>query len=65
MQVSKGLMGRIKEEVMTEKVKKTILNKLHSLIAEKGYIAGRAVDDFKFRHWLSESVPVEAYEKFC
>ena len=47
MQVSKGLMGRIKEEVMTEKVKKTILNKLHSLIAEKGYIAGRAVDDFK------------------
>lgn len=47
LQVSKGLMGRIKEEVMTEKVKKTILNKLHSLIAEKGYIAGRAVDDFK------------------
>lgn len=47
LQVSKDFMGRVKEEVMTEKVKRTILGRLQSLIAEKGYIAGRAIENFK------------------
>ena len=47
LQISKEYMGRFDEKLITEDKLKIILSKLRGLIEEKGYISGRAIDDFE------------------